>query len=414
MINFRNLSVEQVAQRWPVSDGVSKARDALSAQDLRARATADFWLDSAKWPEVLPAGLSEVLSGWQAAANGIGDRAFAVFLGGLAGCGLKDQTRTPRKAVLFATGAADAQWEMWRCDSILRAMPRTRILDGSGDRAQDLAFEYDGSPLIFTVKQTAESPEIIAPVVVDESGEVFLDISNVARLPSALVNDFVWAPSAKASLGGDLLARNSMVRQQITYGAAAVGRYPVTVEFFMTNGGNIALASYNGKRLFDDDGNWLGELNSPQGFGGSNELPIVGLSLPEVEEFVAGLPPVEGYSWRLPTSIEWEGFMRGPEGLIYPWGDTWIPGAANIREGRMTAGLEPVGLRLLDRSISGICDGAGNVEEWTLDSDADAIARGGSWYNQRQVSRCASLLERSKDYRHSKLSFRLVLARVEQ
>lgn len=86
--------------------------------------------------------------------------------------------------------------------------------------------------------------------------------------------------------------------------------------------------------------------------------------------------PVERITWfeardyceqrgaRLPTEAEWEYAARGPDGLEYPWGDTFIAGNTVYGEnsGNQTAN---VGSRPADASWVGALDMAGNVWEWT-------------------------------------------------
>jgi hypothetical protein len=88
-----------------------------------------------------------------------------------------------------------------------------------------------------------------------------------------------------------------------------------------------------------DDSTWNGD-----------EYPIVGISWFEAVAYCRWLTAQTGIPFRLPTEAEWEKAARGPEGLIYPWGNRWETGRCNSKE----AGKErttPVGSYSQDYQI---------------------------------------------------------------
>ncbi len=151
------------------------------------------------------------------------------------------------------------------------------------------------------------------------------------------------------------------------------------------------------KPAYWDDAKWNGD-----------NYPVVGVSWFEAVAYCRWLSARTGHKFRLPSEAEWEKAARGPEGLIWPWGNRWEAGRCNSKE----AGLEktsPVGRYPDGASPYGAFDMAGNVWEWCatqegkgypyeledewledyVERDAIRVLRGGSWYTQPEYVRGA-------------------------
>ena len=132
--------------------------------------------------------------------------------------------------------------------------------------------------------------------------------------------------------------------------------------------------------------------------------PVVGINWYEAMAYAAWLARVTGQPYRLPTEAEWEWAARRGE-RRYPWVGDWDAARCNSAASRLDR-PSPVGVYPHGATPDGLHDLAGNVYEWTAsryrpypyrpdDGREDPIepglrvARGGSWYVDQRLVRCA-------------------------
>ena len=138
---------------------------------------------------------------------------------------------------------------------------------------------------------------------------------------------------------------------------------------------------------------------------------------------------------QLPTEAEWEYAARGPESLVFPWGDEFDGARLNYCDLNCPTGVldpavddghadtAPVGSYPEGVSWTGALDLAGNVREWVADwygiypageqanptgpsTGTSVVPRGGSWLDRPDDTRGANRGENELAYVRHKVGFR--------
>ncbi len=158
-----------------------------------------------------------------------------------------------------------------------------------------------------------------------------------------------------------------------------------------------------------------------QRFSGKNR-PAVGITFKGAQEFA---------KWagkRLPTEAEWEKAAKGEKGFVYPWGDEFSLGKANVASDsdghKFTA---PVNSFPRGASPYGVLNMAGNVWEWCTDyynatyyyvspprnpkgpkNEKRHVLRGGAWNESRYDIRTTRRWSYWPDLQRNYIGLRLV------
>ena len=145
---------------------------------------------------------------------------------------------------------------------------------------------------------------------------------------------------------------------QVEVHAFSIGRFPVTNREF---------------RSFVDAG---GASAPSLDRGEPDDHPVWGVALEDASAYARWLGAQIGRALRLPTEPEWECAARGPDHDEYPFGAVFDASRCNTVEGG-PGRTTPIDRYADHASGWGVCDLAGNVEEWT--SSLYAPYPGGVW-----------------------------------
>ena len=241
---------------------------------------------------------------------------------------------------------------------------------------------------------------------------VTVSVTDVDAAPETHTNSigmkFVLIPSGSFMMGADLNfedgSKDETPQHSVTISKSFyLGRYEVTQQ------------------------QWVKVMGSnPSKFKGRTK-PVEQVSWDDVQRFIKKLNAKEnGRYYRLPTEAEWEYACRAGTTGAYSFGDDVDQvGGYGWFDGNSGDKTHPVGQK--KPNSWGLHDMHGNVWEWVQDvykntaydshaasdpiyegSGSYRVFRGGSWYYNARILRCANRLNNSPGYRNGNLGFRLL------
>lgn len=276
---------------------------------------------------------------------------------------------------------------------------------------------------------TGAQPPGLADVVVLPPGAIRTDAKGIKQ---------VWVPPGCFRMGADDAAEQAARLQAPAWVTKALGYEDPAREVCLTAGywidqTEVTQAAF--QAFVDDGGYRRPEFWSADGKRWLSGRPLGDLPVrcedlgPEHPRVCVTWFEAEAYAqWRgghLPSEAQWEFAARGPQSWIFPWGNEWDPGKANVVDSK---GLAAVARYPQGASWVGALDMAGNAMEWVQDwlsrdypkekvrndpsgpaSGNRKIEKGGWWGSHAFVSRSSyKHFEDPPSYQDHHIGFRIV------
>lgn len=224
----------------------------------------------------------------------------------------------------------------------------------------------------------------------------------VHRVCDDIEIDFVLVPE------GDFFMGPPNSTSEVQLDGFWIARYPVTYlqySFYLQHNPEVALPM-----------GWMNRFP----VAGKEHHPVVSVTWYEALHFCEWISELVGHMFRLPSEAQWEKAARGVDQRVYPWGDDHSQRleACNCGENGRNV-TTPVDSYSLGRSPFGAWDMIGNVWEWTgsladdpmqingKNADAFRIARGGSFLDLEENTKCFSQGTFDSSTRLPQLGFRI-------
>jgi formylglycine-generating enzyme required for sulfatase activity len=189
-----------------------------------------------------------------------------------------------------------------------------------------------------------------------------------AEAEAPVIADFmVEIPAGPFTLGNDNSDPNEAPAQEMDLPAFMIDAFEVTNGDFAIFAEATSYVTYREQE--GSPQNWRSAYAE-----GKDNHPVVFVTFEDVQAFC------QWAGKRLPTEFEWEKAARGPEGLLYPWGNEYDPTMLNgkdsgLRGTTAVGSYPPNGYDLFDM--------AGNIKEWV---DSPYVAYPGSDYQDSHYS----------------------------